>query len=390
MPVSNAIEFARSKGMDEDKLDYIIGDNDTFEQSGEDAKYEVDNAVTIVYKLYKSKGRVYYSISTRWINIIEDEDTGLSLYPVAHYTWEERKGSARGEGEVRHLIPNQIEVNRNEARRVLAVKYQAFPQKVYSKSLIKNPEALNTVGASISLEGIIEDVHKAVGTLPPAQMSPDVKQLQDDMISITRELAGAGEIASGDINPENASGRAILAVQQASQAPMTEQREGYKDFLENVGNIWLEYLIVHSAGGIKMTEKVTAPDGEETYQIVTIPQSVLKALQAYVKIDITPKSVYDRFAQEQTMENFLMNGFLTPQRAPELKAYAEALDNDAVSPKIKLIELADKAIEEQRKIAQISAQGQLMQQRASQFFNSDIDTQSSQIANIEKLLAQKR
>ena len=117
MPVANAQEFAISKGLSEKKLDYIIPDNDTFEESGEAAKIEVDDMVTIVYKMYKKDGTVHYSIATRWVDILEDVDTGLSLYPIAHFVWEEKEGSARGEGEVRYLIPNQIEVNRQSNTR---------------------------------------------------------------------------------------------------------------------------------------------------------------------------------------------------------------------------------------------------------------------------------
>ena len=200
MPVVNAIEFALSKGMSEDKIDFIIGDNDTFEESGEAAKIELDNMVTVVYKMYKQDGTVHFSIATRWVEIAKDIDTGLSLYPIAHFNWEEKEGSARGEGEVRYLIPNQIEVNRTEVRRVLTVKYQAYPQKVVDVSKISNPQALNTVGGTIRTNGTpVDDVHKVVGTIPPAQMSPDVVKLQEDLINVTRDLAGAGDTATGQL-----------------------------------------------------------------------------------------------------------------------------------------------------------------------------------------------
>ena len=383
MPVSNAIEFALSKGMSADKIDYIIGDNDTFEESGEAAKMEVDDMVTIVYKMYKKDGSVHFSIATRWVEIAKDIDTGLSLYPVAHFTWEEREGSARGEGEVRYLIPNQIEVNRTEVRRVLTVKYQAYPQKVADLSKISNPQALNSVGGIIKTNGQpVEDVHKIVGTIPPAQMSPDVVKLQEDLINVTRDLAGAGDTATGQVDPESASGRAILAVQQASQAPMTEQKESYKNFIEDLAKIWLEYLIVYSENGVNMEETVTDPmTGEETVQLVNVPQSALEQLQATVKIDVTPKSVYDRFAQEQSLENFLTGGFFNIQRLSELKAYVKALDDDSVTPKMKLQEVIDEMEKEQRRIAMIEAQAQMMQQNAMQFLMEDPEGQANQIAD---------
>lgn len=383
MPVSNAIDFALANGLSEDKTDFIIGDNDTFEESGNDAKEEIDNQVTIVYKMFKHKGTVHYSIATRWCEIVNDVDLGIKLYPIAHFIWEEKEGSARGEGEVKPLIPNQIEVNRTEMRRVLTVKEQAYPMKVIDISKVSNPEAINTVGGTIQTNGQpVDDVHKIVGTIPPAQMSDDVKLLQDDLIQMSRELAGAGDVATGQVNPEDASGRAILAVQQASQAPMTEQKESYKNFVEDIATIDLEYFVVYAENGVNMEETVTDPStGEEYVQMVNIPQSVLQQLQAVVKIDITPKGVYDRFAMEQTMENFLMQGFFNPQRVAEFEAYVKALPDDSVAPKQDLLEGIENIKKTQMQIAQINAQAQLMQQRAQQFLMEDPDGQASQMAD---------
>ena len=382
MPVVNAIELALSEGMSEAKIPFIIGDNDNFEESGDDAKIELDNMVTIVYKMFKQNGTVHYSVATRWCDITEDVDTGLSNYPIAHFIWEEKEGSARGEGEVKWLIPNQIEVNRTEMRRVLTVKEQAYPMKVIDMSRISNPEAINTVGGVIRTNGQpVDDVHKIVGTIPPAQMSADVKQLQEDLIQITRELAGAGEVATGQVNPEDASGRAILAVQQASQAPMTEQKESYKNFIEDIAKIDLEYFVVYAEDGVNIEETVTDPmTGEEYIQMVNVPQSVLQQLQAVVKVDITPKGVYDRFAMEQTMENFLVQGFFNPQRVAEFEAYVKALPDDSVAPKQTLLEGIENIKKTQQQIAQINAQAQIMQQRAEQFLMEDPDGQSSQMA----------
>ena len=387
MPVVNAIELALAYGMSEDKTAFIIGDNETFDQSGESAKEEVDDKVTILYKMYKMKGTVHFAVSGRLVEIANDVDTGLKVYPVAHFVWEEKKGSARGEGEVRYLIPNQIEVNRTEVRRVLTVKYQAYPQKVADMSKIANPSALNTVGGTIKTNGTpVDDVHKIVGTIPPAQMSPDVVKLQEDLIQMTRELSGAGETATGQVNPEAASGRAILAVQQASQAPMTEQKESYKNFIEDLARIWLEYLVVYSVDGVNLEEEITDPNtGEETVVLVNVPQVTLEQLKASVKIDVTPKGVYDKFAQEQTIENLMMNGFFNGQRVSELETYASVLDDDSVAPKMKIMEAIEHIKEEQRRIAMINAQAQMMQQRAQQFLMDDVDGQASQIAEAMRM-----
>ena len=383
MSVSNAMDFALAHGASEADLEYIIGDNDNFDEAGEAAKEELDDAVTVVYKLYRKDGTVHYSIATRYIEIVNDADIGLSLYPVAHMVWEDKKGSARGEGEVKYLIPNQIEVNRTEIRRVLTVKYQAHPHRVVDTLKIANPEDLNRVGSTIKTNGQpVDDVLKAVGVIQPAMMSPDVVKLQEDLIQMTRELAGAGETATGQVNPEDASGRAILAVQQASQAPMTEQREACKYFIEDIGRIWLEYIVAYAEGGITLEEEAIDPmTGAETIRLVNVPQSALERLQADVKIDITPKGVYDRFAQEQTLENFLINGMFNVEKLPELKVYVESLDDDSVAPKRKLEKIVKRMEQTQLKIAITQAQGQLMQQNAQQFLMGDPDQQAAQISD---------
>ena len=382
MPVANAIEFALKQGMSEDKIPFIVGDNDTFEESGDAAKVELDSMVTIVYKLYKQDGEVKFSIATRYCDIAKDVSTGLKLYPVAHFNWEETEGSSRGASEVKPLIPNQIEVNRTEVRRVLTVKYQAYPQKVVDIAKVSNPQALNSVGGIIKINGqTVDDVRKIVGTVPPAQMSPDVRELQEGLIQTTRDLAGAGDTATGQVDPESASGRAILAVQQASQSPLTEQRESFKNFIEDVAKIWLDYVLVHSDDGINMEEKVTDPrTGKETVQVVKVPKSVLEQLQASVKIEVTPKSVYDRFAVERTIENLFVQGLLSVERVNELEVYGNLLDDDAVAPKEKILEAVRQIKQKQNQIAQIEARAQMVQQMANQSLTRAQDPQAQQAA----------
>ena len=386
MPVANAIDLALSLGMSEDDEPMIIGDNDTFEQSGEAAKEELDNMVTIVYKMYRKGGTVHFSVATRWVEIVNDVNTGLTLYPVAHFVWEEKEGSARGEGEVRYLIPNQIEVNRTEMRRVLTVKEQAYPMKVVDVSRVANPSALDTVGGTVRTNGQpVDDVRKIVGTIPPAQMSPDVKLLQDDLINVTRDLAGAGDTATGQVNPESASGRAILAVQQASQAPMTEQKESYKKFIEDVARIWLEYLIVYAEDGVNLEMAANDPmSGKEVVRVVNVPQAALKELKAVVKIDVTPRSPYDRFAQEQTIENLLVQGFFNAQRVGELDIYERVLPDDSVAPKRQIRDAINYVKEEQRKIARIQARADMLMQNANNFISADPDGQAQQMVDARK------
>ena len=383
IPVVNAIELALSYGMSEGKTQYIIGDHDNFEEAGEAAKEELDPMVTIIYKFYKMNGTVHFSIASRLVEITKDNDMGITLYPIAHFTWQKKKGSARGEGEVRSLIPNQIEVNKTMMRRVLVAKQTAYPKTVVDESKIANPSEISKVGAVIKASGqTVEDIHKIVGIIPPAQMSADVKLLQDDLTNLSRELAGAGETATGQVDPESASGRAILAVQNATRQPLTMQRAGFKIFIEDLARIWLEFLIANAENGVNMEEEFTdEATGEEGVRLVNVPQTALRQLQATVKIDVTPKSEYDKFAQEQTIENLFVNGLFAPQRVGELEIYAELLDDDSVAPKMKIKEAVERIKEAQLKVAMINSRAQVMQQRANMFINGDPDEQASLLAD---------
>ena len=381
MPVSNAQTMALNAGVSEVEIEKIIGDNDNFEESGEAAKYELDNMCTVITKIYKKDGTVRFAKATKYCDIKEDQDSGLTYYPVAHFNWEEKEGSARGEGEVRYLIPNQIEVNKTEMRRVLTVKLQAYPTKIVDVNKVQNPNAISQVGGIIKTNNSpVDDVNKVIGTLHPATMSPDVKQLQEDLINVTRDLAGAGDIATGQVNPESASGRAILAVQQASQAPMTEQKISYKAFVEDIARIMLDMWTVYSENGITLEEEVTDPyTGEESIELVNIPQTALQELQASVKVDITPKGAFDKYAQELSIENMFKAGMFNIQKLQEMKVYEDLLDDDSVMPKQKMRRAIELMEEEQQKIALINAQAQMMKQRANQFLMEDPEAQARQM-----------
>lgn len=377
--------LARKEGVSEEQIKNIEGDSDYFEEAGESAKYEKDNKCTLITKMWKEEGKVKFVKSTKYVVVKKESNSGLSLYPVAHYPWKSKKGSARGEGEVRYLIPNQLELNKTLARMLLSVKQNAYPTKVVAIDKISNPNAINQVGGTIKARGqSVDDVNKVFTTIAPAQMSTDVSKTINDLISITRELKNSSDIATGGVNPTEASGKAILAVQQASQQPMTKQLTGLKMFIEDLARIWLDMWVTYSQDGMKLEEEKTDPTtGEEYVELVDIPSSVLENLKGTAKVDITPKSSYDKYARELTLENFLKAGYFNPQKLGELKVYAKILPDDAIAPKQDILKAIEIEEEEQRKIAQINAQAQIMQQRANQFINGDVEQQASQIADAQ-------
>ena len=185
-------------------------------------------------------------------------------------------------------------------RRAIAVKQTAYPQKIINVDDVLNPSEANKIGGLIKVTGkSTDDVKKAFTTTIPANMSSDASLIQSEMMTNTKELAGAGDIATGNFDPSTASGKAILAIQEANKQPLNEQLESLKYFLEDVGRNWLEIWRVYSEDVLNyIDEEEDAKTGEKIEVLKGIEPIALETLQANVKIDITPKGAFDKYAQE--------------------------------------------------------------------------------------------
>ena len=370
-PVSYVQELARSKGVDEFNVLNIRGDNDTIEESGEHAKYEVDDMCTVITKMYKKNGTVHFSKATKYVDIQKDIDSGLTLYPLAHMVWEEVEGYSRGIGIVKYLIPNQIEINRTLMRRTLTVKQTAYPQKAVLIDAIQNPSAIGEVGSTIKVQGMqIDDVRKAFSYTMPAQMSTDATNLQAELIQNTRDLNNSSELATGNVNPEDASGRAILAVQQASNMPLGEQTLALKTMIEDLARIYLDMWKTYAEQGLRVVDT----DDNDKQVINQITVEMLQQLQATVRVDITPKSPYDKFAVEQSIENLFMNEKIS------FEEYVKLLPEDSVMPKQQLQIIIEDRQQAQQEIAQMQAQANQLMSQSNQIMQNE-----EEIANIEAM-----
>lgn len=361
--VESVKEEARKNGMSEDEINKITMDSDYEEQSGRESRIdEISPMCLVILKYYKKNGTVWLKKSTKTATIMEDADTKLKLYPVAHMVWEDVKGYARGTGEVKYIIPNQIEINKTATRRTIAVQMCAFPKLVANKRYISNTSSLNKVGTTILVDEMsADDVSKVVNYLRPTTMSTDALNLQQELMKDTQDLAGAGDTLNGNVDPTQASGKAILAVQQAGQQPLKEQLEKFKTFLEDLARIYFDMLQTYSKNGITVTQEETNP---ETGEIIEIPYVISKEelnnAKLNVKIDISPNSSYDKFAREQSIENLFLSGNIT------LEEYAKALPIDAVMDKTTLDNIIKDRQERNKKLTEIQMQANQLESAMNQ------------------------
>lgn len=361
-PVEDVREEATANKMKKEDIDNIMEDNNTEEQAGhKETDEEITPMCLVLLKMYKKENEqgivtVHFRKCTKYSNVTEEQDTGLELYPVCHFIWESEKGNARGIGEVEANVPNQIEINKTQMRRIISVRSTAYPKTIYNKNYIKDISSLSKAGAEIGVEGSgVDDVRNTIGYLNPAPMGADSKYLLEELINYTQEFAGAGDNASGNVDPTKTSAKAIIAVQQAQQQPLNEQKIKYEKFLEDLARIYLNMFQAYMINGLAIPVEEEVQYQDETGMIRTETQTiyeqvtadVLQALKSNVRVEITSKNAYDKYAVEQSLENLFVAEKIT------FEEYVHSLNYDSSMPKTKLEEIIKKREQEKQNIQQM-------------------------------------
>lgn len=353
-------QMAEEEKIDKRLIETIVTDKDTSTVAGDSGKDELEDKAWLITRFYRKNGIIHYDQATQYCEIKKEKSMGITLYPIAHFNWEDEEGNARGIGEVRQLRPNQLETNKTAMRRSLTVKNISYPQRVINETAIQNVEAVNKIGSVVRFKDMgntrASDVFM---TTTPGQMGPDSEKIQTELINYSRDLNNVSDATAGNINPESASGRAILAVQNAQNQPLNDQLIGLKTFLEDIARIWFALWKVNAKEVLKIQyEEVDQITGETVYEMGEINPLVLDALETSVKVDITPKGAFDKYAQELSLENMFINGKIT------FDEYVEALDSDSVMPKAKLEIIMNKRKEAQKQINAYDQQAQAMRNEA--------------------------
>lgn len=361
-------KYAKENGVSEEDLKLINSDNETERQLYN--KDEVTDKVTVLlYMTRNENGVVETGRSTEAVviepleakvnqNGVGEIKGNLTVYPVINYVWEALPNTARGVGEVEMLIPNQLELNKTLARRSMAVKMAAYPRLAYDATAVGNPEDLDKVGAPIAVQGgSAQSINQMIAYLNPANISGDALQLSNDLLQTTKDLAGASDYALGNINPEQASGTAIIAVRDQSQVPLNEQVSRFKQFVEDVSLLWVDLWIVFNSDGITFEY-----EDENGMKIpVTLSQEDLEGLKPTVMIDVSPDNQWTKLAEQQSLDTLLQLGQIT------LEEYVECTPDNSSVPKGKLQQVMNK-----RKAQQATMEQQMMMQQAQNSYDPDM------------------
>ncbi len=348
--VDDLRRIAKENGLDEEAITNIVCDDDTELVTTTDTKEEVDNHIgkcsCLVYMTIKN-GLLHVARSTKYViyepeHPIQGENAtvGMDMYPLVGLVVSPMKGSSRGRGEVTPMIPNQIEYNKNLIRMLATVKNTAFPKVVYNSNAVDNPDALDEVGGKISVNDNTAAVTQMIGYLQPAGMSGDAQFISTLLMNTTRELMNAGQAATGEINPEKASGTAIIAMRDQAAIPLNELQSAFKQFYADTAMVLFHYLISYNPLGVSGQKELM-----EESTIYTIDQ--LKETDISVNVEVTSVAPYSIFARDSALEK------LFSMQAISFEEYVEALDENSNVPK-KILEEILTARREAQQVEQVN------------------------------------
>ncbi len=231
----------------------------------------------------------------------------------------------------------------------------------------------------------VQKIRDVVDYLQPAQVSPDAKNFCDELSQKTKDNASASDTALGNINPEKASGRSIIAVRDASAIPINVHVARKKKFYEDIGRILFDFMQNVDVDGQQVIITNTDDEiGQTTTEVEQIPYEIMQRLKVGVKVNVSQTDPFSILAVEQMWDS------LFERQAITFEEWVSGLTNNSKYNKSKLEEIIKKRKEKEREMAMIQQQiteqqsqinGMLQNQNNQEIANiaSDIETQQNQV-----------
>ena len=349
--VDKVKETAKANGIPAELIELIRSDELKTESPNDMVEVKAENGkCTSLLYFEKTPDGIAYKRSTE--SVIYDQGVlPINIYPVVGYRWEENIGTRRGVSAVKHLIANQLAINYTLYRRDQSAKRTAYPHMVYDSQAIQNIDRLQEVGSTIAVQNFSANpVQNLIGYLNPASISPDAEKLQAELINTTRELAGAGEAATGSVDPTKASGEAIKAARDQAALPLNEQVAAEIQTLEDLAQLWFALWVGYAVNGLA----IETEDADGNAVTVVLKQDDLKAINPQIKIDVSPIDPYSIMAEDNNLLSMLSGGQIS------FEEFVDSLSENTNLPKAKF----ENIIKQRRALMeqQMAAQQEMMMQ----------------------------
>lgn len=291
---------ARANGISASDAEAIRPDD-----SGEYHRYRTSgdsDRVTVLLHMRRTENGIAFCKTTRNAVVMREKVLPYRLYPVTHLCWNRVRGSCHGESPLTEAIPNQIAINKLYSMYVQCIKQVAFPKIVYDMTRFPNGWS-NDVGKAIGMRGNPNEAIAAAFRAP--DISAQVLQLLKQMMTDTAELMGASEAALGTVNPDNTS--AIIAVQNATAAPLELTKMEFYRFTEDWARVFLDLMGAHY--GVR-TLVLPNEDGGEPEKC-TFDFSALAGQDMRLQVDVGAASYWSETMQTMTNDHLLESGVIS-------------------------------------------------------------------------------
>lgn len=311
--VSRLKEEAKKNGISQEMIDTIQSDSDTNYQEGQGGKVELDNLsdngkCNYIIKYYKKDGKVFWNKSTKHCPIVKEIDLDIKVYPIAFGNWDSIKNSYHGMSAVEGIIDNQISINQLFAMVSYWMKMMAFGKVAYDSTRIKSWN--NKVGAAVAIDG---DTAGAIQQLNAGNFQGAVLTVIDMAIKYTKEFIGANDSLMGQVNPEQASGTAIITTAKQASMPLGNISANRDQFVEDLGIIWGEFFLRKYRNRDVLVEKdVQQENGEMATQKVKANYNSdnMQDVLMHCTVDVGASSMWSEITAIQSLDNLLNQGHI--------------------------------------------------------------------------------
>lgn len=348
LPVEAIRKIAEACGCAE--ADSIQGDAESM-YVGEDEISSSGNMGTLLTRFWKGKdGKVQFCKVCGTVMVKETTSTEMTLYPIAYMSWCPRKRSCHGVLEVAELINAQISINKQYTALSYQLNNNAMPKLVYDKN--KFPDGWKPEATTIAVRG--DPTQALTGVAGSMPIPTEATGITQNLLDTVKNVAGANDAALGNIkNPDNTS--AIVAVQQATAAPLSLTRLSYYQMVEDYTRIIIDMMhAYYGLRNVKINNQIENAAGEvETKpEIVKYDFSQLPVDALDLNIEIGAASYWAETLQVTTLDNLMR-----AQIIPDAVEYLDRLPNGTVKDKSGLIDAVKRAQEKAARAAMMQQGG---------------------------------
>lgn len=334
---------------------YVVPDE--LESAYNETEQEGTKLCTVLTRYFRKEGQVYYQKAVKgsviheprplnWKHIQKqidsvdgqqaststeiDDTTNDSfypnLYPVELGVWYDRDKCIYGISDIEELIENQKSFNRLFAFNIYSVQQQALGATFYKDGALSPGEEITNEPGQM-----IKDNFKGQGNgfykLNESNLTQMPLNLAQSLLDITKSIAGANEVMTGDIKPNQASGYMVSLLQDQAKKPLESQQKNLFRFCEKIGAILMQFFKLYFNDKEEYVYQLSKKEIEERdaalsekgltlaenleYDRAEIDLQSYKDSEFDVKVEALATTKYNEIMHIQQLEKALDGGHIT-------------------------------------------------------------------------------